>query len=78
MSEKAANPAGGDLDRASGASQKGRAESLMSKEERDNTRWLSLTSSSRALSQLTLSSMVCALEPGPALPKPRPNQLKSG
>ena len=30
------------------------------------------------VSQLTLNSVVCVLEPGPALPKPRPNQLSSG
>lgn len=62
--------------RASGASQKGRAESLMSKEERDNMRWLSLTSSSRALSLSSLSTP-WSVSWSQVLPSPSPGQTNS-
>ena len=62
--------------KASGASQKGRAESLMSKEERDNMRWLSLTSSSRALS-LSSHSTLWSVSWSQVLPSPSPGQTNS-
>ena len=61
--------------RASRASQKGRAESLMSKEERDNMRWLSLTSSSRALSHTQLHGLCPGARSCPPQAQVKPTQI---